>query len=69
MLYLVLMHFIVDFAQKWLREKTFYKRLFHFIVDFERARFENLQQLFQICSNYFKFAATLFYLQQLYFIK
>ena len=37
MLYLVLMHFIVDLAQKWLREKTFYYILLHFIVDFARA--------------------------------
>ena len=37
MLYLVLMHFIVDLAQKWLREKTFYYPLLHFIVDFARA--------------------------------
>ena len=37
MLYLVLIHFIVDLAQKWLREKTFYYILLHFIVDFARA--------------------------------
>ena len=37
MLYLVLMLFFVDLAQKWLREKTFYNNLLHFSVDFARA--------------------------------
>ena len=36
-LYLVLMHFIVDLAQKWLRENTFYYPLLHFVVDFACA--------------------------------
>ena len=35
----MLLHFIVDFAQKWLREKTFYYPLLHFIVNFARATF------------------------------
>ena len=37
MLYLVLMHFIVDLAPKCLREKTFYQPLLHFLVDFARG--------------------------------
>ena len=37
MLYLALMHFIVDLAPKWVRENTFYHPLLHFIVDFAHA--------------------------------
>ena len=43
-------------------------KLFFFKHPFDQHSF-NLQQLvLKICSNYFKFAATLFNLQQLYFI-
>ena len=37
-------------------------------LSFAATRFENLQQLFQICCDFIKSAATLFYLQQLSFI-
>ena len=62
MLYLVLMHFIVELAQKWPREKD---PLLHFIVDFARAAWLREQIFYCSTQTVIKFSKKDWELQRL----